>query len=374
MEIEKIARRVCQNFKPYIAGKSIESLKKELGLRLIIKLASNENPLGISHKVIKAIRVNLPKVFFYPDSNACELKKNLSDKYVLPVDNIFLGAGSDEIIELIARVFFTHEDEIIISKHSFTRYAMAIQLMEAKAVVIPMRNDLTYDLRAIAKTCNKHTKAIFITNPNNPTGTYNTKHEFLEFLENLTLNKFSVKPLVILDEAYFEYASLIKDYPNSINFLERNPNLIILRTFSKIYGLAGLRVAYGFASKIITNYIEKIRPPFNVNSLAQVAASAAIMDEMQIIKSQKYVEKEKKYLYEEFSKLKIKYVKSVANFILFSSLPLKGNELFKKLLREGVIIRAMDEYELPFYVRVTIGLHKENKLFIKKLRKIICIK
>jgi len=371
MEITKIIRKVCEDFEPYVAGKPIDTIKRELGLESVIKLASNENSLGASKKALEAIKSNFKNIFFYPDSNSYYLKKALSELYGVPIENIFTAAGGDEIIELIAKLFFNPEDEIVISKHSFVRYAMAVKLMNSKAIVIPMKNGLIYDLAALAKACTQKTKAVFITNPNNPTGTYNTKSELLEFLEELPLNdKFDSKPLVVLDEAYFEYASLEKDYPNGLNFLKDNPNLIILRTFSKIYGLAGLRVGYGFADEKIVNYIERIRPPFNVNFLAQIAATAAIFDRKQVEEGRELVKEEKEYLYREFKKLKIKYIKSAANFVLFSSSPFRGNELFTRLLKKGVIVRSMEEYELPYYIRVTVGIHKENELFIERLKEI----
>jgi histidinol-phosphate aminotransferase len=372
MDILKMVRKSCLRFQPYLSGRSVESLKRECGLKSIIKLASNENALGPSKKAIKSIKTNVEKVFTYPDSTSYELKKALSERYQLPVGNIFTGAGGDEIIELIARLFFNPEDEIIVSKHSFIRYAMAVELMGSKAIVVPMKDGFRYDLLALAKACNENTKAVFVTNPNNPTGTYVTKAEIAEFFEKLPVNKFGAKPIVVLDEAYFEYAVLEKDYPNGLDFLKDNPNLIIFRTFSKIYGLAGLRVAYGFANEEIVNYIERIRPPFNVNLLAQVAAVASITDNEQVKKSQKLIKKEKVYLYKEFEKLKIKYIKTAANFILFDSSPLKGIELFREFLKGGVIVRAMDEYELPYWVRVTVSIHEENELFIKKLKK--CVK
>jgi histidinol-phosphate aminotransferase len=371
VKIEKIIREVCKDFEPYIAGKPINAIKRELALESVIKLASNENPLGASKKALEAIKSNFEDIFFYPDSSSYYLKKALSESYNLPIKNIFTAAGGDEIIELIAKLFFNHGDEILISKHSFIRYAMAVKLMDSRAIVVPMKEGLTYDLATFLKMCTQKTKAIFITNPNNPTGTYNTKSELLEFLRELPLNdKFGIKPLVVLDEAYFEYALQEKDYPNGLDFLKDNPNLIVFRTFSKIYGLAGLRVGYGFANEEIVDYIERIRPPFNVNFLAQVAAAAAIFDKEQIEKSQKLIKEEKKYLYKELEKLKVKYINSAANFILFSSLPFRSGELFRKFLKEGVIVRSMDEYELPYYVRVTIGTHRENELFIEKLKRI----
>jgi histidinol-phosphate aminotransferase len=371
MEITKIIRKTCQDFEPYVAGKPISTIKRELGLRSVVKLASNENPLGPSKKALEALKSSLESIFFYPDSNCYDLKKALSERYGLAVNNIFVGAGGDEIIELIAKVFFNPEDEIVISKHSFVRYAMAAKLMNSKAVIVPMKEGLTYDLPALVKACTQKTKAVFVTNPNNPTGTYNTKSELSDFLQKLPLNKFGVKPLVLLDEAYFEYASLEENYPDGLDFFKDNSNLVIFRTFSKIYGLAGLRVGYGFADENIVNYIERVRPPFNVNLLAQVAAAAAVFDKEQIEKSQKLVKKEKEYLYGEFKKFKVRYVESASNFVLFDSSPLKGKELFTKLIRKGIIVRAMEEYELPYYVRVTVGLHEENELFVSKLAEVL---
>ena len=371
MEIKKIIRQSCCGFEPYVAGKPVETLKRELGLKNIVKLASNENPLGPSKKAIKAIKDNLSKVFFYPDSNAYELKKALSERYRLSAGNIFTGAGGDEIIELLAKLFFNPEDEIVISKHAFIRYGMAAQLMGSKAVIVPMKDGFTHDLPAMAKACSENTKAVFITNPNNPTGTYNSKQELAEFLKELPVNKFGVKPLVILDEAYFEYASVNKDYPDGLDFLKDNPNLVVFRTFSKVYGLAGLRVGYGFADECIVDYIERTRPPFNVNLLAQAAAVASLKDKTQVQKGRQAVKKGKAYLYKEFKKLGVKYVESAANFILFNVSPLKGKEFFPLMLKEGVITRAMDEYQLYDWVRVTVGLPKENEMFIKKLKKIM---
>jgi histidinol-phosphate aminotransferase len=370
-KITKIIRPSCKGFEPYVAGKPVETIKRELKLKTVVKLASNENPLGPSKKAVEAIKNNLNKIFFYPDSNSYELKKALHERYRLPTGNIFTAAGGDEIIELVAKLFFNREDEIVISRHAFIRYGMAAQLMGSKAVIVEMKKGLAHDLKAMAKACTKNTKAVFVTNPNNPTGTYNTKKELADFLKALPLNKFGVKPLVILDEAYFEYASQEKNYPDGLTFLKNNPNLIVFRTFSKIYALAGLRVGYGFADECVVNYIERMRPPFNVNLLAQAAAAASIKDKEQVKKGQKLIKKEKEYMYKEFKKLGIEYIESAANFVLFKVSPLKGKEFFPLMLKEGVITRAMDEYQLCDWVRVTVGLHKENEMFIKKLKKVM---
>ena len=371
MEITKLVRKSCLGFEPYVAGKPIETLKREMGLSKIIKLASNENPLGASKKAVAAIKENIEKIFYYPDSNSFELKQKLSERYKMPAANIFTAAGGDEIIELVAKLFFNQEDEIVMSRHSFIRYGMAAKLMGSKSVVVPMKSGFKHDLPAMAQSCGAKTKAVFVTNPNNPTGTYNSKTEVSAFLKALPLNKFGCKPLVILDEAYYEYASLEKDYCGGLEFLKNNPNLIVFRTFSKIFGLAGLRVGYGFADKSIVDYIERTRPPFNVNILAQVAAAAAIGDTDQVKRSQELIKEERAYLYKEFEKLNIEYLKSAANFILFNSSPLKGRELFAALLKEGVITRSMDEYDLHYWVRVTVGLRKENEMFVDKLKKTI---
>ncbi|MDR2426909.1 MAG: histidinol-phosphate transaminase [Endomicrobium sp.] len=370
-KITKIVRSSCLGFEPYVAGKPIETIKRELGLKAVIKLASNENPIGPSKKALQAIKNNLNKIFFYPDSNSYELKKALSQRYRLPAGNIFTAAGGDEIIELLAKLFFNPEDEIVMSKHSFIRYSMAAQLMGAKAIVVPMRDGFTHDLEAMSKACTKTTKAVFITNPNNPTGTYNTKKELSSFLKSIPENKFGIKPLVILDEAYNEYACAEKDYPDGLTFLKDNANLIIFRTFSKIYALAGLRVGYGFADACIVDYIERIRPPFNVNLLAQAAAAASLKDKAHVKKGRQLVKKEKERIYKEFKKMGVNYVKSAANFILFEVSPFSAKGFFSLMLKEGVITRAMEEYQLDRWVRVTVGLPKENDIFIKKLKKVL---
>ena len=248
---------------------------------------------------------------------------------------------------------------------------MAVKLMNAKSVVVPMKEGFVHDLKAMAKACNKNTKAVFITNPNNPTGTYNTKKEFEEFLKALPLNKYGVKPLVISDEAYFEYASYKKDFPDTLKYLAKNPNLIILRTFSKIYAMAGSRVGYGLVSETVADYIERIRPPFNVNKFAQAGAIASLNDKSQVTKSLAHVRKEFKFIFAALKKMGIKYVDSVGNFFLMSVAPFKGKQVFQDMLKEGVIIRAMDEYELYDYVRVTVGTRKENELFLKKIKKVL---
>ena len=384
-EIKKLVRKEVFNFQSYIPGKPIAELLREIknkkvNIRNIVKLASNENPLGPSKKVLTSLKKNLKNIYFYPQSSCPELRKKLAQKLKVKPKNLIFGNGSDEIIELIGKTFLNPEDEIIVSEHAFIRYKMAGDLMGCKVVTIPMKDftpleisrrdtpfltGFTHDLEGMAKAVTPKTKAIFIANPNNPTGTYNTASELADFFERLEIS--GQEPLVMVDEAYYEYARVERDYPETIPYLEKYPNLVILRTFSKIYGLAGLRIGYGIARKEIIDFLERIRPPFNVNSLAQEAALASLNDGTQLRKSVQLVKEGKKYLYQELKKAGLSYVPSAANFILVK-VNGSGQKVFNELLSYGVIIRPMEEYGFPEHIRVTIGLPEENRRFIQALR------
>ncbi len=383
--IEKLVRKEVFSFQPYIPGKPVAEVARERNIQLnkIIKLASNENPLGPSKKAITSLRKNLGKIYFYPESNCPELRKKLARKLKVKPENLIFGNGSDEIIELIGKTFLNPEDEIIVSEHAFIRYKMAGDLMGCKIVTVPMTPPLsvianevkqsrfskgagfTHNLEAMVKAVTRRTKVIFIANPNNPTGTYNTAKEFEDFL--LQIADCRLQILIVVDEAYYEYAKVEKDYPDTLEYLREGKNIIILRTFSKIYALAGLRIGYGIAKKEIIDFLERIRPPFNVNYLAQVSALASLNDDTQIERSAKLVKNEKKYLYTELTKLGIEYIPSSANFILLK-MNSSGQRVFDDLLAQGIIVRAMEEYGFPEYIRVTIGLPQENKKFITVLR------
>ncbi|MHB9154747.1 MAG: histidinol-phosphate transaminase [Endomicrobiales bacterium] len=369
LDIKKMIRPSCADFQPYVAGRPIEAIKRELGLKKVIKLASNENPLGPSPRALSALGKAMAGIFFYPDSNAWLLRKALADFFALAPENIVLGSGSDEIIELLAKAFFKPTDDIIVSEHAFIRYRMAGELMGCRVKTVPMKG-FTHDLAAMAKAAGPRTKAIFIANPNNPTGTYNTKAEWESFLKALHA-RGKDQPLVIVDEAYYEYARPQEGYPETQGYLAAYPHLVILRTFSKIYGLAGLRVGYGFASRDVVDYLDRIRPPFNVNSLAQVAAVASLGDDGQVDRSMALIQEQKKYLYRALGRMNVPFVPTAANFILINVSPRSGQEVFRELLRLGIIVRAMDEYQYPSHVRVTIGLPSENKSFINALKKVI---
>ncbi|OGS19911.1 MAG: histidinol-phosphate transaminase [Elusimicrobia bacterium RIFOXYA2_FULL_39_19] len=371
MDIKKLVRKEIENFQAYVPGKPINEVKRELGIKgNIVKLASNENSLGASKKVIAAIKKAASEVYRYPEGVSYELRKAMAAKTGVNFNEVLFGSGSDEIIELLGKVFLNPGDEIVVSKHAFIRYKMAGDLMGCSVVTVPMKN-YTHDLPAMAAVLNVKTKMIFIANPNNPTGTYNTGQELESFLEGLA-KKGDTPPLVIVDEAYYEFALIEKKYPDSVSLLKKYPNLVILRTFSKIYALAGLRAGYAIANSEVIGYLDRIRPPFNITLITQYAVLAALKDEKtQIKKALKVVENGKKYLYAELEKIGLKYIKTVANFILVESAPKKGKDVFNQLLKKGVIVRAMDEYELPFHFRVTVGKKNENSIFIKELKNIL---
>ncbi len=368
MEVKKIIRPCVRNLSPYVAGMPIAAVKKQFGIKKVVKLASNENPLGPSRKAVGFLIKNIKKINLYPDSDSVNIRSAIARKYGISPKNIIVGSGSDELIEIIAKTFFNPIDEIIVSKHAFIRYKMAGDLMNCKVIEVPMKN-FKHALDAMASAVTKKTKAIFVANPNNPTGTYNTKKEVEKFLNSPLTSHLS--PLIVIDEAYYEYAKINRDYPETLKYLKKYPNLIILRTFSKIYGLAGLRLGYAFTSKEIIDELNKIKPPFNVSSSAQSAGIAALTDEKHLKNSVNLVEKEKSLLYKTLDKMRIKHVKSAGNFILIDTKPFTGKKIFEQLLKNGVIVRAMDEYELPYHIRLTIGLPSENKLFIKELKKLI---
>ncbi len=368
--IERFIRPACAGFQPYVAGKPVETIKRELGLKRVIKLASNENPLGPSVRALAAVKKALEGLYFYPDANSYLLRHAIASKFALLAENIMLGAGSDELIALIGMAFLEPDDEVVVSEHAFVRYQMAGRLMGARCVAVPMKG-FTHDLDAMAAAVTSRTKIVFIANPNNPTGTYVTAAELGRFLKTLRARKGITPPLVVMDEAYYEYAVTRRDYPRSLSFLPEYPGLIILRTFSKVHALAGLRAGYGFASREVVDYIDRIRPPFNINSLAQAAAIASLGDREHVKKGVALAEEGKRLVGSELSKMGIPYVPSAANFLLIDVSPRSGMDVFKELLRKGVIVRPMGEYDYPRHVRVTIGLPQENQLFIRSLKQIV---
>jgi histidinol-phosphate aminotransferase len=346
---------------PYQPGKPIEEVKRELGLKNVIKLASNENPLGTSSKAILAIKKSLDNLNRYPDGNCFYLKKRLAAKFGLNPGNLIFGNGSDEIIDIIIKTFVSSDEEVLTSKTSFLEYEIVSKANNRKFREVPLKN-FKYDLAAIKKAIRKNTKVIFIANPNNPTGTYVNKNEVRDFLNNLPRNI-----IVVFDEAYNEFVDK-KDFPKTLSYI--NKNVIVMRTFSKTFGLAGLRIGYAVAKPRFIECMNRIRQPFNVNILAQAAAQSAITDDNFLKRSKKTILSGKRYLYKELDKLRLCYIPSVANFILVD-IGKDSRIVFNKLLRQGVIVRDMKAYKLNNFIRVTIGTKKENQRFINVLRRVL---
>lgn len=360
--MDRLARKNILKIKPYIAGKPIEETKRELGLEEVIKLASNENPLGASPKALSAIRARLGEVNRYPDSNGFYLKASLAKELKVEPKKIILGNGSDEIIDIIIKTFVEDDEFVVTSEVTFLEYGIISQVNNRKIVTAPLK-DFKYDLKALAGRINNKTKVVFIANPNNPTGTYVNAKELKSFVADLPKSA-----LVVLDEAYDAFID-VKDFPDSLKFID-NGNVIAMKTFSKAYGLAGLRIGYAVSCPDLISSMEKTRQPFNVNLLAQVGASAALLDKEFLRRTQNVVWEGKAYICKELDDLGISYVPSVANFILID-MKTDAVAVFKDMLKQGVIVRDMFQYGLRNFIRVTIGTQKENKKFIKALRKVI---
>ncbi len=358
--MSKTAKRPClEQITPYVPGKPIEEVERELGLSDVIKMASNENPLGPSPLALEAVKEYLHKINFYPDGNCYYLKRALAERYNLHEQNIVVGNGADELITLLGAAYLNPGDEIIMAQPSFSEYDFSARLMDAVPVYVPCK-DFRHDLKAMAAAVTEKTKIIYVCNPNNPTGTIVTHKELEDFLAELPSNI-----LVVLDEAYNEYVG-DPSYPHSLEFLKRGFNVIILRTFSKIYGLAGLRVGYGLADEQVIRDINTVREPFNVNSVAQVAARAALNDKKHLEAVLRVNSAGKEYLAGEFTRMGLFYLPTEANFI-FVEVGVDSRELFQKLLHKGVIVRTGDIFGYPQFIRVSIAKEEENRRFIKAL-------
>lgn len=348
-----------KNITPYVPGKPIEELERELGISGSIKLASNENPLGPSPKAMTAIKKAVEGLNRYPDGSGFYLSQALAKKYGVEISQVVLGNGSNELIELLVRTFVQPGDEVVSADPSFVVYKMITQAASGVNVVVTCK-DMRHDLDAMAERITPKTKIVFIANPNNPTGTINTTIEMDRFMSRVPDHV-----IVAVDEAYFEYATHA-DYPDSLDYLKENKNVVALRTFSKIYGLAGLRIGYGITTAEIAELLNKVRQPFNTNSLGQIGALAALSDRKHVEKSVAVNNEGKQFLYHSFQRLGVSYVPTETNFILFES-PWDAKELYNALLKTGVIIRPMGAKRL----RVTIGLPEENARFVAELEKIV---
>jgi histidinol-phosphate aminotransferase len=347
---------------PYEPGKPIEEVEREYGIANSVKLASNENPLGPSPKALAAIRAKLDQIHLYPDGDCFYLKEGLAKKLEVAPETLIFGNGSNEIIELAARTFMRVGDEAVMAEQAFVVYQLIVQAVGGKSKQVPLR-DYRHDLDAIAAAISPQTRLVFLANPNNPTGTIFQRDAWEKFLA-----KVSRDVLLIVDEAYFEYVQ-DSNYPDSLKYHQEGRAILTLRTFSKLYGLAGLRIGYGVAPKELIAMMQRVRQPFNVNAPAQWAALAALDDIDHVQRSLEANRQGLEYLRAEFEKLGLDYVASHGNFILVRVG--KGQEVFKQLLAQGVIVRSMGGYKFPEHVRVTIGTMEENRKFIAALQKVI---
>jgi len=359
----RLFREVIRTISPYIPGKPISEVKRELGLEKVIKLASNENPLGPSENVKKAIKESLDDLSLYPDGNCTELKLKLAKKLNVKPTQIIFGAGSDEITQLIASIFINPGDNSIMARPSFPRYETVTKVMGGIPIEIPLKN-YTHDLEEFSKHINERTRVIWICNPNNPTGTIVKKDELYNFIKSVPS-----EIAVVVDQAYKEYID-DPEYPDAIHWLDEFKNLIVLQTFSKIYGLASLRIGYAIASEEIIEKLNRVRPPFNVNHVAQIAAIAALDDQEHIEKAKELNKKSLEFFYKSFEEMKLPYIKSYGNFVMVD-VTKDAVEVFKKLLLKGIIVRPGDIFDMPTYIRVTTGLESDNMEFIKALKEVL---
>jgi histidinol-phosphate aminotransferase len=346
---------------PYEPGKPIEEVERQYGIAHSIKLASNENPLGPSPRAIAAIRSKLDQLHLYPDGDCFYLKQGLAKKLGVSPESLIFGNGSNEIIELAVRTFLRPGDEAVMARQAFVVYQLVIQAVGGRSTAVALK-DFTHDLAAIAGAITPQTRIVFLANPNNPTGTIYRRKEWEKFLA-----KVSRDVLLIVDEAYFEY---VQDpgYPDSLGY-HNDRAILTLRTFSKLYGLAGLRIGYGVAPRELIGLMQRVRQPFNVNAAAQWGALAALDDADHVRRSLEVNRQGLEYLAGEFTRLGLEYVPSQANFILLRVG--KGQQVFEQLLRQGVIVRPMGGYQFPEHVRITVGTMEENRKLIDALERVI---
>ena len=363
-EIVKLAPSYIRSIAPYVGGKPISDLAREMGLdpNQIVKLASNENPLGVSPNAHMAMMDAIDDIARYPDGNSVELRQVVSEKFKLAPEQLVFGNGSNDILELAARAFLAPNDEVVYSQHAFAVYGLVTQAMGAKGVTVKARN-FAHDLDAMLAAVTSKTRMIFVANPNNPTGTLLGKVELKSFIANTPKHV-----LFVLDEAYDEYLS-DQDKAESISWLSEFDNLIISRTFSKAYGLAGLRVGFGLTSVAIADLMNRVRQPFNVNSIAQAAAVASLADDEFVERTRALNNAGMLQITQGLKELGLEYIPSYANFVSFKVPDAAG--VNQRLLAQGIIVRPIANYEMLEYLRVSIGLLSENTKFLAALKNAI---
>jgi len=357
--VDSRARASVKNLVSYTPGAPIEEVKRRFKLSSVIKLASNENALGPSPKALVALKRSAADLHRYPDSTCRDLRARLARALKVAPESLVFGNGSDELIVLALRAFIDPGDEVVVASPTFLIYEQQARACGAAVTVVPLK-DFRYDLVAMAAAVTPNTKLVFIANPDNPTGTYVTKRELDAFLRHL-----GPETIVFLDEAYYEFVEA-PDYPRTLPYVKDRP-VIVTRTFSKAYGLAGLRVGYGVAQPSLVAAMNAVREPFNVNSLAQAAAAAALADTAFLARTRRLIQEGRRYLVKEFDALRLRHVPSVTNFLLIQLGP-RSSEVARALLSRGVIVREMSAWKLSGCIRVTLGTMAENRRFIQELK------
>jgi len=362
IDFVELANTGVQQLHPYQAGKSIGELQRELGVENIIKLASNENPLGASPLAIEAAQKALHEPARYPDPAGYELKQALAEYLTIEADHITLGNGSDSLFTLLLNAFGGPGKNIVISEYGFAGYAIAAKTTQTDVITAPAK-DWGCDLTAMANAITPETSLVFMANPNNPTGTWVNENELITFLEQIP-----ERVIVVMDEAYFEFMQQ-SDYPDTIKLQSQYPQLVTTRTFSKAYGLAGLRVGYAIANPSITEILNRIRLPFNVSSPAQAAAVAALKDQAHIERSIQSNEQNKQFLMPAFTDLGFNHLPVTSNFITVD-LGVDATPVYQDLLKQGIIVRPIANFGMPNHLRISIGLDTENQRLLKAFSRI----
>lgn len=353
-----------ETLQPYVPGKPIDETEREYGLTGVIKLASNENPLGPSPKALEAIRAALSQLNLYPDGSSYYLVRALGSFLGFPPEQVFVGSGSNEIIELLIRTFVTPDDEVLITKGSFVMYKVALTAHGRPFVEVPMKAGYRYDLEAMARAITKKTRLVFLANPDNPTGTAFGRADFEAFLKTVPEDV-----LVVHDEAYFEFCDL-PDYPNGLDYVRKHPNVVSMRTFAKAYGLAGVRVGYAVMDAKRVSYLNRTRMPFHLTSLAQAAGVAALDDQEHVRRTVALTQPGLRYLEAELPKLGVEVPRSYTNFV-FADFKKPAKPIYEALLKKGVITRPVPGYGFPNALRISVGLPEHNERLVQALKEIL---
>jgi histidinol-phosphate aminotransferase len=359
-----LVRDTIKRITPYSPGKSSEEVKEELGLDTVTKMASNENPLGPSPMAVEAMHEAVEHVYQYPDIAWQELAAQLGEHLKMRPECMIVGRGSDEIIFMLCKVFVDEGEQIICSEHPFAAYPLAAYHCGADPLIVPRRDDFTHDLDEMIRAITDQTKIVFLPNPCNPTGTILTAGEIDRFMRRVPDHV-----IVVFDEAYFEYVD-DPEFPDCLRYARQGRRVVVLRTFSKAYGLAGLRVGYGACSKSVADALKLSVEPFNVSLISQKAAIAALKDQQHVQKSREMVAEGRQYLYDSFENLGLEYVESQANFVLVDT-GVHSREVFDQLMSRGITIRTGDIWGLHTWIRVTVGTPEHNEAFVEALGDVV---